>query len=67
MKNENKSETPEFLKGSTVDEKGLPLRMKIGGERRLDQPYNSSKKFKLVWNRLQGVVLVPDDAGQPRN
>lgn len=61
MKNENQSDTPEFLKGSTVDEKGLPLRMKIGGERRLDQPYNSSKKFKLAWNRLEGVLIVPDD------
>ena len=61
MKNENKSDTPEFLKGSTVDEKGLPLRMKIGGERRLDQPYESSKKFKLTWNRVEGVLISPSE------
>ena len=61
MNNPNKSKTtPEFLKGSNVDEKGLPLRMKIEGERRLDQPYQSSKKFKLAWNRFQGVEIVPD-------
>ena len=62
MNNPNKSKTtPEFLKGSTVDEKGLPLRMKIEGERRLDQPYQRAKKFKLAWNRLEGVVFVPED------
>jgi hypothetical protein len=61
MNNPNKSRTtPEFLKGSTVDEKGLPLRMKIEGDRRLDRPYQSAKKFKLAWNRFQGVVIVPD-------
>ncbi len=61
MNNPNKSKTtPEFLKGSTVDEKGLPLRMKIEGERRLDQPYQSAKKFKLAWDRFRGVTIVPD-------
>jgi hypothetical protein len=59
MNNNEKNETPDYLKGSTVDENGLPLRMKIGGERRLDRPYTTTKKFKLVWNRLQGVVIVP--------
>ena len=29
MNNPNKAKTPDFLKGATVDEKGLPLRMKI--------------------------------------
>lgn len=57
----DKNNTPEFLKGSTVDENGLPLRLKIGGERRLDRPYESAKKFKLVWNRLQGAIFVPDE------
>jgi hypothetical protein len=61
MNNQKNSKTPEFLKGSTTDEKGLPLRMKLEGERRLDQPYNSSKKFKLAWNRFQGVVIVQED------
>jgi hypothetical protein len=62
MNNPNKSKTtPEFLKGSTVDKKGLPLRMKIEGERRLDQPYERAKKFKLAWNRFEGVVFVPDE------
>lgn len=60
MNNPTKAKTPDFLKGSTVDEKGLPLRMKIDGERRIDQPYQSAKKFKLAWNRFQGVVIVPD-------
>ena len=36
--------------------------MKIDGERRLDQPYTTvPKKFRLVWNRLQGVVIVPEE------
>ena len=62
MNNPNKSKTtPEFLKGSTVDEKGLPLRMKIEGERRLDQPYRA-KKLKLTWDRFQGVVVTMPDA-----
>ncbi|EEF60505.1 hypothetical protein [Pedosphaera parvula] len=56
----NNNETPEFLKGAIVDDKGLPLRMKVEGERRLDRPYDATKKFKLVWNRLQGVVIVPE-------
>lgn len=60
MNNPNKAKTPDFLKGATVDEKGLPLRMKIDGERRIDQPYQSAKKFKLAWNRFQGVVIVPE-------
>lgn len=62
MNNPNKAKaTPEFLKGSTVDEKGLPLRMKIQGERRLDRPYESAKKLKLTWDRFQGVLVnVPD-------
>ena len=41
-------------------EKGLPLRMKIQGERRLDQPYQSGKEFKLKWDRFRGVTIVPD-------
>ena len=57
----NKSKTPEYLKGPTVDEKGLPLRMRIQGERRLDRPYESSKGFKLKWNRFAGVVIEPDE------
>jgi hypothetical protein len=61
MNNPNKPKTPEFLKGATVDENGLPLRMKLEGERRLDQPYQSAKKFKLTWNRFQGVVIVPEN------
>jgi hypothetical protein len=60
VKTENKTNTPDHLKGSTVDEKGLPLRMNIGGERRLDRPYEAAKKFKLAWNRFQGVVIVPE-------
>ena len=55
----NKSKTPEYLKGPTVDEKGLPLRMKIQGERRLDRPYEPTKKFKWHWDRFQGAVMVP--------
>src|SRR5262245_33256865 len=56
MNNPNKSKTtPEFLKGSTVDEKGLPLRLKIQGERRLDRPYQSANRFKLVWTLRDGV------------
>ena len=54
-------ETPDYLRGSAVDSKGLPLRMKIDSERRLDKPYESAKKFKLGWNRLQGVVIIPQD------
>ena len=61
MNNQKKSNTPEFLKGSTTDEKGLPLRMKIEGERRLDEPYQSAGKFKLVWDRFRGVVIVPQE------
>lgn len=59
MKNNSKEETPEFLKGAFVDEKGLPLRMRLEGERRLDRPYEPAKRFTLVWNRLHGVVIVP--------
>jgi hypothetical protein len=59
VKTENKANTPEHLKGSTVDEKGLPLRMKIQGERRLDKPYEATKKFKWHWDRFQGAVMVP--------
>jgi hypothetical protein len=61
MNDHAENTTPEFLKGAAVDEKGLPLRMKIAGERRLDRPYEPATKFKLVWNRLQGVVIVPED------
>ncbi len=61
MNKDKKTQTPEFLKGSTVDERGLPLRMKIDGERRLDRPYEPAKKFKLVWNRLEGVVIVSEE------
>lgn len=57
----NQKQTPEHLIGSTTDANGLPLRMKIAGERRLDKPYEPTKKFKLVWNRLQGVVIVPTE------
>jgi hypothetical protein len=55
----DKIKTPEHLKGSSVDAKGLPLRMKNVGERRLDRPYESAKKFKLVWSHREGVLLVP--------
>src|SRR5262249_61578455 len=58
----NQTKTPEHLKGSTVDEKGLPLRMKIQGERRLDRPYESTKPFKLRWNRIDGVVILPEES-----
>jgi hypothetical protein len=35
--------------------------MKIEGERRLDQPYQRAKKFKLAWSRFQGVEIVLDE------
>jgi hypothetical protein len=61
MNKNDRTKTPEYLKGSTVDAKGLPIRMKIQGERRLDRPYQSATKFKLVWDRINGVVLVPEN------
>lgn len=39
--------------------KGLPLRMRVQGERRMDEPYKSAKGFKLKWNRFEGVVIEP--------
>ena len=59
MSKNNQTKTPEYLKAPTVDAKGLPLRMNIQGERRLDQPYQSTKGFKLKWNRFEGVVIEP--------
>ena len=61
MNKNDRTKTPEYLKGSTVDDRGLPLRMKNLGERRLDRPYEPAKKFKLVWSHREGVLLVPDE------
>ena len=61
MNKNNKTNTPEYLKAPTVDAKGLPLRMKIQGERRLDRPYESAKGFALKWNRFEGVVIEPTE------
>jgi hypothetical protein len=62
MKSQNNQSTvPEFLKGSNVDAKGLPLRMNIEGERRLDEPYRTGKKFKLSYTLGQGVVIEPTE------
>ena len=59
MKPNDQSKVPQFLKGSNVDAKGLPLRMAIEGEeRRLDEPYRS-KGIRLRWNLRDGVVIEP--------
>ena len=61
MKNNDNNSTPDFLKGPTTDAKGLPLRIALDGERRLDQPYKSGRGFKLTWNHRDGVRIVPNN------
>ena len=57
----NQSTVPDYLKAANVDARGLPLRMNIEGERRLDEPYRTGKKFKLSYNLAQGVVIEPTE------
>jgi hypothetical protein len=59
----NEPKVPEFLKGSNVDANGLPLRMAIQGQRRLDEPYRS-KGIRLRWNLRDGVVIEPGSTGR---
>lgn len=57
----NQGEVPGYLKGKHMDAKGLPLRMAIEGERRLDEPYRVGKKLKLSYTLGQGVVIEPSE------
>lgn len=52
---------PDLFRKSNNDEKGLPLRIDVGGVRDERKPY-ARAAFKLIYVPGEGVVFVRSDA-----
>ena len=48
------------MKASNTDERGLPLRLDIGGTRRTDKPY-AKPVWRLAYIEGIGAVFIPAD------
>lgn len=54
----NSNQKPKGMVKSNSDEKNLPLRLDLGGIRRMDEPY-ARPQWKLIYLPGQGAVFVP--------